>query len=168
MFPNVRFYFWDLKEIKMNTLIFRRVALACSLAAAFMLSAGAAIAQQALDANAKFCDDFLTTVIRGGKIDEASKYLADDFIEHNVNLTANSRAEFLPKLKAFQDRGGFARAGAAGAAQPQRTVVSHDDVVIFISPRPPQDNPNNPGQKMIPTHFDVFRLRNGKIAEHWD
>jgi len=152
----------------MNTKMFRRVAPAFSLVAALLLSAGAAVAQQALDANAKFCDDFLATVIRGGKIDQASKYLADDFIEHNVNLTATSRAEFLPKLKALQDRGGFARLAAAGAAQPQRTVFSHDDVVIFISPRPPQDNPNNPGQKMIPTHFDVFRLRGGKIAEHWD
>jgi predicted SnoaL-like aldol condensation-catalyzing enzyme len=164
----LHFYLPFLREIEMNILIFRRLTLACGLAAALLLSAGSAMAQQALDANAKLCDDFLTTVIRGGKVDEASKYLADDFIEHNVNLTANSRAEFLPKLKAFQDRGGFARAAAAGAAQPQRTVFSHDDVVIFISPRPPQDNPNNPGQKMIPTHFDVFRIRNGKIAEHWD
>jgi predicted SnoaL-like aldol condensation-catalyzing enzyme len=163
----LHFYSPVLREIEMNILIFRRLTLACGLAAALLVSAGPAMAQQALDANAKLCDDFLTTVIRGGKVDEASKYLADDFIEHNVNLTANSRAEFLPKLKAFQDRGGFARA-AAGAAQPQRTVFSHDDVVIFISPRPPQDNPNNPGQKMIPTHFDVFRIRNGKIAEHWD
>jgi predicted SnoaL-like aldol condensation-catalyzing enzyme len=143
-------------------------ALSCSAALALLLIAGSALAQQSLDANAKVCDDFLSVVIRGGKLDQASKYLADDFIEHNVNLTANSLAEFLPKLKAFEDRGGFGRAGAAGAAPQQRTVFSHDDVVIFISPRPPQDNPNNPGQKIIPTHFDVFRMRGGKISEHWD
>lgn len=48
-------------------------------------------------------------------------------------------------------------------------MFSHDDVVIFMRPNPDRDDPNNPGQK-IPggTHFDVYKLVNGKIAEHWD
>jgi hypothetical protein len=42
-------------------------------------------------------------------------------------------------------------------------------VVVFIRPLPDRDDPNNPGQK-IPggSHFDIYKLRNGKISEHWD
>ena len=29
-------------------------------------------------------------------------------------------------------------------------------------------DPENPGKKYAGTHFDLFRIENGKIAEHWD
>jgi predicted SnoaL-like aldol condensation-catalyzing enzyme len=31
-----------------------------------------------------------------------------------------------------------------------------------------EDDPDNPGKKYAGTHFDLFRVENGKIAEHWD
>jgi predicted SnoaL-like aldol condensation-catalyzing enzyme len=30
------------------------------------------------------------------------------------------------------------------------------------------DDPDEPGHKYAGTHFDLFRIENGKIAEHWD
>jgi predicted SnoaL-like aldol condensation-catalyzing enzyme len=29
-------------------------------------------------------------------------------------------------------------------------------------------DPEHPGQKYPGTHFDLFRIEHGKIAEHWD
>jgi predicted SnoaL-like aldol condensation-catalyzing enzyme len=29
-------------------------------------------------------------------------------------------------------------------------------------------DPEAPGQKYAGTHFDLFRIEQGKIAEHWD
>ena len=29
-------------------------------------------------------------------------------------------------------------------------------------------DPENPGHKYAGTHFDLFRIQDGKIAEHWD
>jgi predicted SnoaL-like aldol condensation-catalyzing enzyme len=130
-------------------------------------------AQEKLDKNAQFCEDFDQNVIIGGKLDEASKYLTEDFKEHNARLTANGLPEFLDKMKAMRagGRGPGGGGGRRGGGPPrsERTVFSHDDVVVFISPTPERDDPQNPGRR-IPagTHFDVYRLRNGKIAEHWD
>ena len=146
------------------------VAVCSSLAVA--LWAAPAHAQEKLDKNAQFCEDFDQHVIIGGKLDEASKYLTDDFKEHNARLTANGLPEFLEKMKAMRAGGRGPGGGGRGrgqAAAAERTIFSHDDVVVFMRPTPERDDPQNPGRK-IPagTHFDVYRLRNGKIAEHWD
>jgi predicted SnoaL-like aldol condensation-catalyzing enzyme len=147
----------------------------CIAAAASLLYAGGAIAQEKLDAKAQICDDFDKTVIMGGKVDEAGKYLTDDFKEHNARLTADGLTDFVTKLKAMRTamaaRGGgqvFA-SRPPGSAQPERTVLSRGDLIVFITAMPPRDNPNSPGQTLpASSHFDVYMLRNGKIAEHWD
>jgi predicted SnoaL-like aldol condensation-catalyzing enzyme len=152
--------------IRLHTL-----GVAALVGAALIASPAAARAQEKLDKNAQFCEDFDQHVIIGGKLDEASRYLTEDFKEHNQRLTANGLAEFLEKMKAFQAgrAGGNRGQGGRGPAPVARTVFSHDDVVVFISPRPERDDPQNPGRKIpASTHFDVYRLRNGKIAEHWD
>jgi predicted SnoaL-like aldol condensation-catalyzing enzyme len=30
------------------------------------------------------------------------------------------------------------------------------------------DDPENPGKRYSTSHFDMYRIENGKIAEHWD
>ena len=149
-------------------------ALLCSLAAIVLVAPGAA-AQEKLDKNAQFCEDFDQNVIIAGKLDEAPKYLTEDFVEHNARLTANGLQEFVQKMTAMRAAqaaraGGAGRGGGRGAGAPvQRTIFSHDDVVVFLRPIPARPDPNNPGQQIAAsTHFDVYRLRNGKIAEHWD
>jgi len=148
----------------------RTLGTAVLFGAVLIASPSTARAQEKLDKNAQFCEDFDQHVIIGGKLDEASKYLTDDFKEHNQRLTANSLAEFLEKMKGFQaGRAGGGNRGRGPAAPVARTVFSHDDVVVFIAPRPERDDPQNPGRKIpASTHFDVYKLRNGKIAEHWD
>jgi predicted SnoaL-like aldol condensation-catalyzing enzyme len=168
----------------MTRLSIRGLAMLSGAAAVLLLSGRPATAQEKLDKNAQFCEDFDQNVILGGKIEDASKYLTDDFIEHNVRLTSHGLTEFVEKLKGFRANqagrrggggggaaaGGGGRAGGGQAAAPApRTIFSHDDVVVFMRALPDRDDPNNPGQK-IPggTHFDIYKLRNGKIAEHWD
>jgi predicted SnoaL-like aldol condensation-catalyzing enzyme len=157
-------------EVEM-TLRLRTFGIAVISSVAFLGWSATAHAQEKLDKNAQFCEDFDQNVILGGKLDEASKYLTDDFKEHNARLTANGLAEFLEKMKAMRASGRGPGGGGRGrgAAPVERTVFSHDDVVVFMRPTPERDDPQNPGRK-IPagTHFDVYRLRNGKIAEHWD
>jgi predicted SnoaL-like aldol condensation-catalyzing enzyme len=154
----------------------RALILLGAFGAALCLAPGSVAAQEKLDKNAQFCEDFDQNVIIMGKLDEASKYLTDDFKEHNARLTANGLPEFLDKMKGFQAAraaraggGGTRGGGAARGPAPMRTVFSHDDVVVFLTPQPGRPDPNNPGQQLAAsTHFDVYRLRNGKIAEHWD
>jgi predicted SnoaL-like aldol condensation-catalyzing enzyme len=155
--------------------------LACGAVAMLALTPAISSAQEKLDKNAQFCEDFDQEVIIGGKLDLASKYLTDDFKEHNARLTANGLAEFTQKMMAMRagrgNRGGGQaaggqRAGGAGrgaAAPVQRTIFSHDDVVVFLRPIPARPDPANPGKEIAAsTHFDVYKLRDGTIAEHWD
>ena len=153
-----------------------RLALGCAVVSLAWVAPAAA--QEKLDKNAQFCEDFDQEVIIGGKLDLASKYLTNDFKEHNVRLTANGLNDFVAKMTALRagraggagggNRQGGGRQGG-GAPPAARTIFSHDDVVIFMRPNPDRDDPNNPGQK-IPggTHFDVYKLVGGKISEHWD
>jgi predicted SnoaL-like aldol condensation-catalyzing enzyme len=158
----------------MQRLTFRVLTVLGLFAAALSLAAPAR-AQEKLDKNAQFCEDFDQDVIIAGKLDMASKYLNDDFKEHNVRLTANGLKEFVAKMTAMRAAqaaragGGRQGGGRGNAPQAARTIFSHDDVVVFMRPLPDRDDPNNPGQK-IPggTHFDVYKLVGGKISEHWD
>jgi len=162
----------------MTRVSIRGLAILSGVAAVLLFPGRPVAAQEKLDKNAQFCEDFDQNVILGGKIEEASKYLTDDFIEHNVRLTSHGLAEFTEKLKGFRANlagrrggggGGAGRAGGQAAAPAPRTIFSHDDVVVFMRPLPDRDDPNNPGQKISGgTHFDIYKLRNGKIAEHWD
>ena len=93
-------------------------------AAAFLAVSGGAFAQGRLDAHAQFCDDFDHNVIMGGKIDEASKYLTDDFKEHNARLTADGLQDFIAKLKAM-------RAGAAASPPAQRASLRHPRGIVL-------------------------------------
>ena len=152
--------------------------LAFTATAATAILYTSALAQQS-DAKAKICNEFMDSVIRGGKIDEAVKYLAPDFKDHNSRLTSVSRDEFIQKFKAMQASapGGRLFGGAANgsngdgavSAMPTPTIVSSGDVIVFIVSLPPRPDPAHPGQTMpSPTHFDVFKMRGDKIAEHWD
>jgi predicted SnoaL-like aldol condensation-catalyzing enzyme len=157
----------------MNRSTLRGLTLLSGAAASLLLFAGSAFGQETLTGNAKFCDDFDQVVIVQGKLDEASKYLTDDFKEHNVRMAADGLAAFVAKqqeMKAAQAaRGGGGRGRGRGGAPPQRTVLQQGDLVIFYSLNAPRPDPANP-DKMLPatTHFDVYKLRGGKISEHWD
>jgi predicted SnoaL-like aldol condensation-catalyzing enzyme len=153
------------------------LALTATAATAFICTG--ALAEEPAGAKAKFCTEFMDNVIRGGKIDEAGKYLTPDFKDHNARVTSESRDEFVQKFKALlaSTPGGRPFGGAAGGgngdsaapAMPARTIVTSGDVVVFVVSVPPRADPAHPGQTMpSPTHFDVFKMRGDKIAEHWD
>jgi len=153
--------------------------LALTATAATAIVCTGALAEEPAGAKAKICNGFMDNVIRGGKIDEAAKYLAPNFKDHNARVTSESRDEFIQKFKALQASipGGRPFGGAAGASNgdraasttPAPTIVSSGDLVVFVVSVPPRADPAHPGQTMpSPTHFDVFKMRGDKIAEHWD
>jgi len=115
-----------------------------------------------LAANKKLCYDFFRVVLRAHHLDEADKYMKEDYIQHNPNADtgiAGFKAYFsklpggpqpvpdtLPGLVAIQAEGNFV-------------------TLSFVREMP---DPKNKDQKYTTTWFDMFRVDNGKIAEHWD
>lgn len=114
-----------------------------------------------LAANKKLCYDFFRVVLRARHLDEAGKYMREDYIQHNPNADTG-----MAGFKAY-----FSKLG--GQLPVKETVdgliaIQAEGNYVTLSFVRPYDDPANPGQKYTTTWFDMFRIQDGKIAEHWD
>ncbi len=115
-----------------------------------------------LAANKKFVYDFWREVIEGGHIELADKYMTEGYIQHNPIAPTG--------LKGFKEI-----MGQYVKPQPIQSkikldvvaVVAEGDLVVinFVQELP---DPTDNTRKYTTTWFDMFRIENGKIAEHWD
>jgi predicted SnoaL-like aldol condensation-catalyzing enzyme len=115
-----------------------------------------------LAANKRLVYDFQREVLEGGQLALASKYLADDYVQHNPNVPTG-RDGFVQFFT------GQLRAGAIAprVKAPIVSLVAEGDLVV-ISYRAQVPDPANPGKPATTTWFDMFRVKDGKLAEHWD
>jgi predicted SnoaL-like aldol condensation-catalyzing enzyme len=101
-------------------------------------------------------------VFEAGHLDLAPKYLTDSYIQHNPNV-ATGRAAFVEFFSKFKKPGPIAdKIGA-----PLVAITAERDLVVLSFVREVPD-PKDPTRKYTTTAFDMFRIENGKIAEHWD
>jgi predicted SnoaL-like aldol condensation-catalyzing enzyme len=121
-----------------------------------------ASADPALAANKKLVWDFWREVFEAGHMELADRYMAESYIQHNPNVPTG-RAAFVGffaqhvKPRAIQPR----------IAAPLVTIVAEGDLVILSFVRETVD-PKDAAKKATTTWFDMFRIENGRIAEHWD
>jgi predicted SnoaL-like aldol condensation-catalyzing enzyme len=115
-----------------------------------------------LAANKKAAFDFYRIVLRGLRLDQAGKYMRDDYIQHNPNAETG-----LAGFKAY-----FTRLG--GPKEIPATIeglvaIQAEGDYVTLSLVREYDDPVHRGKKYTSTWFDMFRFdSNGKIAEHWD
>jgi predicted SnoaL-like aldol condensation-catalyzing enzyme len=80
--------------------------------------------------------------------------------------------EFKSTFLAQAGRGGAGRGPAAGPAPPQgnpyEVVTAECDIVSVIHKNYRQDPTAEPGKFYEVFTFDTFRVKNGKLVEHWD
>lgn len=115
-----------------------------------------------LAANKKLVFDFWREVLQAGDLSKAGKYLAVDYKQHNPNVPTG--------LKGFQEyfKNIFtAPKPAKPTVDNLIDVVAEGDLVV-LALREELDEPKKPGQKYTTTWFDMFRVTNGKVSEHWD
>ena len=113
-----------------------------------------------LAANKKLVFDFWREVFQARNMDLAPEYLAENYIQHNPNVPSG-RQPFMDFFGRFEE-------------QPVRpeidnlvTLVAEGDLVILGFRRQLPD-PGNPDQVYTTTWFDMLRIDDGKIVEHWD
>lgn len=114
-----------------------------------------------LAANKKIAYDFFRIVLRGRHLDEAEKYMKDDYIQHNPSADTG-----IVGFKAY-----FSKLGGPQAIPdtlPGLVAIQAEGNFVTLSFVREMDDPANKGQKYTTTWFDMFRIDNGKIAEHWD
>lgn len=115
-----------------------------------------------LAANKKLVYDFWREVLEAGHMDLAEKYMAESYVQHNPNVPTG-RAAFIDffskqiKPKPIEPR----------VTAPLVAVVAEGDLVVLSFVRRVAEA-KDPSKKYTTTWFDMFRVTDGKIAEHWD
>jgi len=115
-----------------------------------------------LAANKRLVFDMWRAIIQAGHTELAPRYFTRDYIQHNPNV-ATGRDAMVAYMKATRP----VRPIDKIMTFPVVAMVAEGDLVVVVTVSYPPD-PENPGSKYASTHFDMFRIERGKIAEHWD
>jgi predicted SnoaL-like aldol condensation-catalyzing enzyme len=115
-----------------------------------------------LAASKRLVYDFWREVFEAGHMDLANKYMAESYIQHNPNVPTG-RAAFV----AFFSKFSKPKPIEPNVKAPLVAITAEGDLVVlsFVSER---KDPKDAAKKYTTTWFDMFRVENGKIAEHWD
>jgi predicted SnoaL-like aldol condensation-catalyzing enzyme len=129
-------------------------------ALALVASMQPASGDEALTArNKALVRDFYTTVLIGRDVDAAPRFMRADYIQHNPQVPTG--------LKGFMDtfRERFAQKLPPDYKRELLNVIGDNDmVVVYVR----QSWTGRDGQHHQALGFDMFRVQDGMIAEHWD
>ncbi len=116
-----------------------------------------------LAANKKVVYDFFRVVLRGFRLDEADKYMTNDYMQHNPNAETGM-AGFKAYFNAIKPK----QLPPIPEDAPDLVAIQAEGDYVTLSFVSEYDDPSAPGKKYTTTWFDMFRIVNGKIVEHWD
>ena len=111
-------------------------------------------------ANLKLVLDWWGEVLQAGHLELAPKYMAEDYIQHNPNVVSG-RDALVKYIKQTRP----ARELKPLLDFPVISITAEGDIVVIAIVSWQDDEE---GKRYANTHFDMFRIENGKIAEHWD
>jgi len=116
-----------------------------------------------LEANKTLIYNLFREVLEARHMELADKYLAQDFIQHNPNA-----ADGLAALKRYFERAGAQPQPIAPKLKRKITaIIAEGEMVMVLYPRELKD-PKDPSKTYTTTGFDAYRIRNGRVVEHWD
>jgi predicted SnoaL-like aldol condensation-catalyzing enzyme len=150
----------------------------CAWAAVGLLASGAAFAQERvvgakdpdalfhssdpkLNANKQVAYHIVKDILEGGNVEAIDKYLTARYIQHNPNMPSGH--DGLKKMMGMMKPRPVSEKIAAHVVS---VVAEGDYVVVSVVQQLP--DPKNPGKTYTTTHFDMWRMKDGKADEHWD
>jgi len=115
-----------------------------------------------LRANKRLVYDMWRTILNAGQVEAADRYLAEDYIQHNPTARTG-RAAFKEVFSAFMPRQDTV---PETIQNPVVSILAEGDLVVmaFVNEYDEADGSGT----YTSTHFDMFRVENGVITEHWD
>ena len=113
-----------------------------------------------LAANKRLVYDFWRYALIARDMDKAAEYMHEDYIQHNPAIPTG-RAPFMAFFGSMPQR------PVPDTIDGLVSIVAEGDLVSLAFLRECQD-PRNPGQQYTTTWFDMFRVDDGLVVEHWD
>ena len=112
--------------------------------------------------NKRLVYDFWRSVLEARHVELGPKYMQETYIQHNPNFPTGrdgilSALSHRPKLDI-----------QSTIQRPLINIVAEGNLVVlaFVDTRP--IDPADKTKTYTTTSFDMFRIEDGKIAEHWD
>ena len=117
---------------------------------------------QTLERNKKLVYDMWREFLEGGHLELAEKYFDESYMQHNPNAATGRKAvvDFFSKFSKPQQIVDTIKSSVVA-------IIAEGDLVMLSFVREMPD-PIDKSKKYTTTWFDLFRIENGKIAEHWD
>jgi predicted SnoaL-like aldol condensation-catalyzing enzyme len=115
-----------------------------------------------LAANKRLVYDCWREVVEAGHLELADKYLAESYMQHNPNVPTGRKGfvELFSKFAKPQTIVDTIKATVVAI------IAEGDLVVISFAAKLPE--PTDSTKTYTTTWFDMFRVEDGKLAEHWD
>ena len=112
--------------------------------------------------NKKLVYDFWRSVLEGGHLELAPKYMLETYIQHNPNVPTGRKGfiDFFSKFKK-------ALPIVDTIKGPLIAIVAEGDRVI-LSFKEVHPDPKDQTKTYTTTSFEMLRIEKGKVAEHWD
>lgn len=106
-----------------------------------------------------------TEVLYGGHVELTDKYQAETYIQHNPNINTGRAAfkEFFGKVAKPMNP-----VPTTMPAERQPVVKGAKGEYVWLIFEHEDKDPRNPANTYHWNSFDVLRIENGKVAEHWD
>lgn len=117
-----------------------------------------------LHANKQIVYHIINDLILSANWENAAKYVARDYIEHNPNAPSGFEGQRAYFLKEAANRPPSFPSSLEGTVV---SVTAEGDRVIVTSVRN-RRHPDDPAKTYTIAWFDMWRIENGKAVEHWD
>lgn len=113
-----------------------------------------------LAANKRLVYDMYRIVLQAGIWERAGEFIRDDYLQHNPNAGQGLAGvqDYIRKTRPERDI-------KDTLELPLIDLIAEGDRVMTAFVRPEKDAA---GQTYYSTWFDLYRIEDGKIAEHWD
>jgi predicted SnoaL-like aldol condensation-catalyzing enzyme len=115
-----------------------------------------------LAANKKLVYDMYRAIVQAGRYEQAEKFFTPGYIQHNPNV-ASGRDELVKFIRNSRPQ----REIQPTLSFPVISIIAEGDMVM-VATVTWEDDQEKPGERYATTHFDLYRIENGLIAEHWD
>ena len=116
--------------------------------------------QAQLAANKRLVYDMYRVIVQGGHAERVAEFFTEEYIQHNPNVASGR-----DQLATFLRNSRPARPLEDHIVLPLLDIIAERDRVLVVNQRPETDAT---GATYLTTWFDLYRIENGRIAEHWD